>query len=78
VHRMVFWKECAKSRYDVFGIMPGFNHDLPDDSVKNDPYWQPWEVNKDLFDCIRVYYQDVQTENIKTYELGEGCESDTE
>ena len=75
---MVFRKECAKNRYNVCGIMPGFNHDLPDDSVQNDPYWQPWEVNEDLFDCIRAYYRDVQTENIKTYELGEGCKSDTE
>ncbi len=58
--------------------MPGFKHDLPDDSVQNDPYWQPGEVNEDLFDCIRAYYRTVQTENIKTYELGEGCESDTE
>jgi len=56
VHRMVFWKERAKNRYNVFGIMSGFNHDLPDDSVQNHPYWQPWEVNKDLFDCIRAYY----------------------
>ncbi len=78
VHRMVFWKERAKNRYNVFRIMPGFNHELPDDSAQNDAYWQPWEVNKDLFDCIWVYYQDVQTENIKTYDLGEGCESDIE
>ena len=56
MHRMVFRKERAKNRYDVFGIIPGFNHDLPDDSVQNDPYWQPWEVNEDLFDCIRAYY----------------------
>ena len=55
VHRMVFRKERAKNRYDVFGIMPGFNHDLPDDSVQNDPYWQPWEVNEDLFDGMCVF-----------------------
>ena len=77
-HRMVFWKERAKNRYDAFGIMPGFNRDLLDDSAQNDTYWQPWEVNKDLFDCIRAYYQDAMTEPIKTYDLGEGCESDTE
>ncbi len=59
VHRMVFWKERAKNRYDVFGIMPGFNHELSDDSAQNDAHWQPWEVNKDLFDCIRAYYRDV-------------------
>ena len=78
MYRMVFWKEHANIRNKVFGIMPGFNHDLPDDSTQNDPYWQPWEVNKELFDCGRAYYRDVQTDNIKTYDLGEGCESDTE
>jgi hypothetical protein len=77
-HMMFFWKERAKNRYYVFGIMPGFNHDLPDDCAQTDPYWQqPWEVNEELFDCIRAYYRDVQTENIK-YDLGERCESDTE
>jgi hypothetical protein len=78
VHKMVFWKEHAKNRYNVFRIMPGFNHELPDDSAQNDAYRQPWEVNEDLFDCIRVYYQDVQMENMKPYDLGEGCQSDTE
>ena len=56
VHMMVFGKEHAKNRYDIFGIIPGFNHNLPVDSVQNDPYWQPWEVNEDLFDCIRACY----------------------
>ncbi len=78
VHRMVFWKEHAKNRYDVFGIMPGFNHYLPDDRVQNDPYWQPWEVSEDLIDYIWAYYWDVQTEKIKTFDLGERCESDTQ
>ncbi len=41
VHRMVFRKERAKNSYYVFGIFPGFNHDLPDDSTQNDLYWQP-------------------------------------
>ena len=77
-HRMVFRKERGDNRYDVFAIMPGFNHELPDDSPDNDAFWQPWEVNEDLFDCMRGYYQDVQTDNIKTYDIGEGCESDTE
>ncbi len=38
VHRMVFWMELAKNRYDVFETMAGFNHDLPGDSPQNDPY----------------------------------------
>ena len=43
-----------------------------------DPYWQLWEVNEEVFDCFRAYYRNGQTENIKTYDLGERCESDTE
>ena len=66
--------------YDVFATMPGFNVELHDDSLENDAFWQPWEVNEDLFDCLWAYYNDVQEDNIKTYDIGEGCdsESDTE
>ena len=78
IHRMALRKERGNNKYDVFAILPGFNHELPDDSEVNDDYWQPWEVNEDLFDCIRAYYNDVQDNNIKTYDLGDGCESDTE
>jgi hypothetical protein len=78
IHRMALRKERGNNKYDVFAILPGFNHEHPDDSEVNDDYWQPWEVNEDLFDCMRAYYNDVQDNKIKTYDLGEGCESDTE
>ena len=75
---IVLWGIMPLLMYDVFAILPGFNHEHPDDSEVNDDYWQPWEVNEDLFDCMRAYYNDVQDNKIKTYDLGEGCESDTE
>jgi hypothetical protein len=78
IHKMAFRKERGRNRYDIFAIMDGFNLELPDQCEENDPYWQPWEVNEDLFDCIRAYYNDVPTDNIKTYDIGEGCESDNE
>jgi len=37
---------------------------------------QPWEVNEDLLDCLGAYYNDVQEDNIKTYDIGEGCDSE--
>ncbi len=76
--RMVFRKERGQNTFDVFATMPGFNVKLPDDSPENDAFWQPWEVNEDLFDCLRAYYKDVPTDNIRTYDIGEGCDSDTE
>jgi len=45
-------------------------------SEENDAYWQPWEVNKDLFDCMRVYYKEQADSNVKCYELGGDCQSD--
>ena len=63
---MIFQKKRGNNLYHVFATMDGFNDLLTDDDAANDLYWQPWEVNEDLFDCMRVYYQDVQTDNIKT------------
>ena len=60
----------------VNAIMMGSNHEFPNDSADSDACWQPWEVNEDLFDCLRTYYRDVQMDNIKTYDIVEGCESD--
>ena len=75
---MALRKERGKNKYEAFAILPGFNHEIPDNSEINSPFCEPWEVNEDLFDCIWAYYNDVQEDNIKTYEIGEGCESDTE
>ena len=38
--------------------MPGFNFELPGDHADNNPFWEKWEINEDLFDCIRAYYKD--------------------
>ena len=54
----------------VNAIMMGSNHEFPNDSADSDACWQPWEVNEDLF------YRDVQMDNIKTFDIVEGCESD--
>ncbi len=41
-----------------------------------DPYCEPWEVNEDLFDCMRLYYKEQADSNVKCYELGGDCQSD--
>jgi hypothetical protein len=56
---MTMMTTMAMNRYDVFAVMPGFIHELPNCSPDNNAFWQPWEVNKDLFDCMREYCQDV-------------------
>jgi hypothetical protein len=58
--------------------MDGFNDQLKDKDEANNAYWQPWEVNKDLFDCMRLYYRDTKAHNVKFYELGGECLSDEE
>jgi hypothetical protein len=78
IHRMALQKERGNNKYEAFAIHPGFNHKFPDESEINDSFCEPWEVNEDLFDCIWAYYNDVQENNIKTYDLGDRCESDTE
>ena len=52
--------------------MPDFNCELPDDDKANDAYWQLWEINEDLFDCMREYYNKGNKDNVKTCELGGG------
>jgi hypothetical protein len=39
---------------------------------------QPWEVNEDLFDCMRAYYVSNTEDNVKYYEAGGGYLSDGE
>ena len=78
VHKMIFWKRRGNSAYNVFATMDGFNFQLNDLHDANDSYWQPWEVNEDLFDCMRVYYINNTEDNVKYYESGKGCLSDGE
>ena len=80
VHKMIFQKKRGNNLYHVFAAtMDGFNDLLKDEDDENDAFWQPWEVNEDLFDCMRVYYKEQVDSNVKyCYELGGGCESDNE
>jgi hypothetical protein len=78
VHKMVFQKKRGNNAYHVFATMDGFNDQLKDDDEANDAYWQPWEVNEDLFDCMRLYYKDTTAGNVKCYELGGDCLSNEE
>ena len=78
VHKMIFQKKRGNNLYHVFATMDGFNDLLPDDDAANDLYWQPWEVNEDLFDCMRLYYKEQVDSNVKCYELGGDCQSDDE
>ena len=78
VHKMIFQKRRGNNAYLVFATMDGFNGVLKDDDLANDAYWQPWEVNEDLFDCMRLYYKEQLDSNVKCYELGGDCQSDEE
>jgi len=77
-HKMIFQKKRGNNLYHVFAMMDGFNDVLKDEDEANDAYWQPWEVNEDLFDCMRVYYKEQADSNVKCYELGGDCQSDDE
>ena len=78
VHKMVFSKRRGNNAYNVFATMDGFNCQLNDLHDANDSYWQPWEVNEDLFDCMRAYYVSNTEDNVKYYEAGGGYLSDGE
>jgi hypothetical protein len=78
VHKMIFQKQRGNNAYLVFATMDGFNDKLKDGNDANDAYWEPWEVNEDLFDCMRLYYKDATADNVKCYELGGDCLSDEE
>jgi hypothetical protein len=56
----------------IFQKKRGFNDVLKDEDEEN------WEVNEDLFDCMRVYYKEQADSNVKCYELGGDCQSDNE
>jgi len=78
VHKMIFQKKHGNNLYHVFATMDGFNDVLKDEDEENDAYWQPWEVNEDLFDCMQVCYKEQADSNVKCYELGGHCQSDDE
>jgi hypothetical protein len=72
-HKMIFQKQRGKNVYHVFATMDGFNNLLKDEDEASDAYWQPWEVNEVLFDCMRLYYKEQADSNVKCYELGGNC-----
>ncbi len=78
VHKMCFQKQRGNNAYHIFVTMDGFNDKLPANDVGNDEYWVHWEVDKDLFDCLQLYYKDRTEDNVKYYELGGECLSDAE
>jgi hypothetical protein len=78
VHKMIFQKQRGNNAYHVFATMDGFNDQLKDENDENDAYWQPWEVNEDLFHCMQLYYKDATSDNVKCYELGGDCLSNEE
>ena len=57
VTKMVFVKQRGKNAYHAFATLPGYDPTFGDHDKANDPYWQPWEINKDLHDCMRTYYE---------------------
>ena len=54
-HKMIFQKRCGNNAYHVFAVMDGFNVLLKDEDDAHGEYWQLWEVNEDLFDCMWLY-----------------------
>jgi hypothetical protein len=77
-HKMIFQKKRGNNAYHVFATMDGFNDVLKDEDEANDAYWQPWEVNENLFNCMRLYYKEQADSHVKCYELGGDCQSDKE
>jgi hypothetical protein len=77
-HNILFQKKRGNNAYLVFATMDGFNDVLKDEDEANDAYWQPWEVNEELFECLRLYYKEQVDSNVKCYELGGDCVSDEE
>jgi hypothetical protein len=76
VTKMYFHKARGQNAYNVFATMDGYDENLPDDDPKNDPFWQPWIINDDFFDCVRLYYSTRM--DVKCYEAGGDCLSDNE
>jgi hypothetical protein len=64
VHKMLFAKRRGNNAYHVFATMDGFNCQLKDEHDANDSYWQPWEVDEDLFECMRAYYINNTEDNV--------------
>ncbi len=54
-HKMIFQKRRGNNAHHVFAVIDGFNVLLKVEDDAHDEYWQLWEVNEDLFDCMWLY-----------------------
>ncbi len=43
-------------------------------------FWQPWEINEDLHDCMRTCYEmeEGKGDNVKVFNKGDDCQSKEE
>ena len=80
VTKMVFVKQRGKNAYHAFATLPGYDPTFGDHDKANDPYWQPWEINEDLHDCMRTYYEteEGKGDNVKVFDKGDDCQSKEE
>ena len=78
VHKIIFAKQRGNNGYQVFATLPGYNPNIGDNKDANDPFWQPWLINEDLYECIWTYYNgEGKGDNVKVCEEGDG-QSDEE
>ena len=80
VTKIVFEKQRGKNAYNAFTTLPGYDPTIGDNEEANDPYWQVWEINEDLHDCMRTYYEteEGKRDNVKVFDLGGDCQSEEE
>jgi hypothetical protein len=80
VTKMVFVKQRGNNAYHAFATLPGYDPTFGDHDKANDPYWQPWEINEDLHDCMRTYYEteEGKGDNVKVFNKGDDCQSKEE
>ena len=80
VTKMVFVKQRGKNAYHAFATLPGYDPTIGDNEEANDPYWQQWEINEDLHDCMRTYYEteEGKGDNVKVFDKGDHCQSEEE
>ena len=80
VTKIISEKRRGKNNYHVFTTLPGYDPTIGDNEEANDPYWQQWEINEDLHDCMRTYYEteEGKRDNVKVFELGGDCQSEEE
>jgi hypothetical protein len=80
VTKIIFEKQRGKNAYHVFTTLPGYDPTIGDNEEANDPYWQQWEINKDLHDCMRTYYEteEGKRDNGKVFNEGGDCLSKEE